>query len=123
MDKKKETELLSILKSLNNIYERKRSEDEYINPLEIIIKEYRLKFVFVYGAVSIISSYNHNFNVFFISFDEGDDKTIEEMFSIIDLPPDLIVKKLSQIGIREIWWKGYKKSSIRVWIEVKFILQ
>ncbi len=102
MDKKKETELLSILKSLNNIYERKRSEDEYINPLEIIIKEYRLKFVFVYGAVSIISSYNHNFNVFFISFDEGDDKTIEEMFSIIDLPPDLIVKKLSQIGIREI---------------------
>lgn len=107
MDKNNIDTLVNVLRSLSILFERGRDDgdEEFVHSRRLVIEKYRINLNFYYNSVAIVVSYDSNFNVFFIACGEekeADIEVVKRMLSIIDLPPNLLIQKLNQIGINEL---------------------
>ena len=109
---KNERKILEILRSLCYIFQRKKSkndDDYYFDQNSFVLYQYKIKLNFIYNSVSVVITYNNTFNVIIFHFNGRDEfgienvRSVQSLLSIIDLPPDLIINKLTQIGVKEVW--------------------
>ena len=106
--KKREDELLKCLLTLSRIFKDACKEfDGIVHQEEFYLCRCKFTLFFVYDSITINVNAGCNFKSFLLEFE--DDKYGEEerkiarmILSLPGLPPDLLIQKLNQIGVKEL---------------------
>ena len=105
---KKEDEFLKCLLTLNRIFKNSPKDyDGIVHSEEFNICNYRFTLFFIYDSVTVNIKFGCNFRSYMIEFKNekfGDEekKIARIILSLPDLPPDMIINKLNQIGVKEL---------------------